>query len=36
MEFTLADLGLDTKEDLNLVVMADAGVQKFEVVAKNS
>lgn len=36
MEFTLADLGLDAKEDLNLVVMADAGVQKFEVVAKNS
>lgn len=34
MEFTLADLGLDAKEDLNLVVMADAGVQKFEVVAK--
>lgn len=34
--FTLADLGLDAKEDLNLVVMADAGVQKFEVVAKNS
>ena len=36
MEFTLADLGLDAKKDLNLVVMADAGVQKFEVVAKNS
>lgn len=36
MEFTLADLGLDAKEDLNLVVMADAGVQKFEVVTKNS
>ena len=36
MEFTLADLGLDAKEDLNLVVMADAGVQKFEVVAKNA
>lgn len=36
MEFTLADLGLDAKEDLNLVVMADAGVQKFEVVAENS
>lgn len=36
MEFTLADLGLDAKENLNLVVMADAGVQKFEVVAKNS
>lgn len=36
MEFTLADLGLGAKEDLNLVVMADAGVQKFEVVAKNS
>ncbi len=36
MEFSLADLGLDAKKDLNLVVMADAGVQKFEVVAKNS
>lgn len=36
MEFTLADLGLDAKRDLNLVVMADAGVQKFEVVAKNA
>lgn len=36
MEFTLADLGLDAKEDLNFVVMADAGVQKFEVVAKNA
>ena len=36
MEFTLADLGLGAKKDLNLVVMADAGVQKFEVVAKNS
>lgn len=33
MEFSLADLGLSEKEDLNLVVMSDDGVQKFEVVA---
>lgn len=33
MEFSLADLGLSKKEDLNLVVMSDDGVQKFEVVA---
>ena len=33
MEFSLADLGLSQKEDLNLVVMSDDGVQKFEVVA---
>lgn len=32
MEFSLADLGLSQKEDLNLVVMSDDGVQKFEVV----
>ena len=32
MEFSLADLGLSKKEDLNLVVMSDDGVQKFEVV----
>lgn len=35
MTFTLEDLGLDAMEDLNIVVMADAGVQKFEVVAVN-
>lgn len=33
MVFTLADLGLSDKEDLDIVVMADDGVQKFEVVA---
>ena len=33
MVFTLADLGLSAKEDLDIVVMADDGVQKFEVVA---
>lgn len=33
MAFTLEDMGLDAKEDLNIVVMSDAGVQKFEVVA---
>lgn len=33
MEFSLADLGLSKKEDLNLVVMSDDGVQKFKVVA---
>lgn len=33
MEFSLADLGLAKKEDLNLVIMSDDGVQKFEVVA---
>lgn len=33
MEFSLADLGLSKKEDLNLVVVSDDGVQKFEVVA---
>lgn len=33
MEFSLADLGLSKKEDLDLVVMSDDGVQKFEVVA---
>lgn len=33
MEFSLADLGLSKKENLNLVVMSDDGVQKFEVVA---
>lgn len=32
MEFSLADLGLSKKEDLNLVVMSDDGVQKFKVV----
>lgn len=31
MEFSLADLGLSKKEALNLVVMSDDGVQKFEV-----
>ena len=36
MAFTLEDMGLDAKEDLNIVVMSDAGVQKFEVVAKNA
>lgn len=36
MVFTLEDMGLDAKEDLNIVVMSDAGVQKFEVVAKNA
>ncbi len=36
LTLTMADLGLDAKEDLNLVVMADAGVQKFEVVVRNS
>lgn len=36
MVFTLEDMGLDTKKDLNIVVMSDAGVQKFEVVAKNT
>lgn len=33
MEFSLADLDLSKKKDLNLVVMSDDGVQKFEVVA---
>lgn len=33
MEFSLADLGLAKKEDLNLVIMSDDGVQKFGVVA---
>lgn len=32
MEFSLADLGLSQKEELNLVVMSDDGVQKFKVV----
>lgn len=36
MAFTLEDMGLDAKEDLNIVVMSDVGVQKFEVVAKNA
>lgn len=36
MAFTLEDMGLDAKENLNIVVMSDAGVQKFEVVAKNA
>ena len=36
MAFTLEDMGLNAKEDLNIVVMSDAGVQKFEVVAKNA
>lgn len=33
MTFTLTDLGLSAKEDLGIIVMADDGVQKFEVVA---
>lgn len=36
LTFTLGDLGLDAKEDLNIIVMSDNGVQKFEVVAENS
>lgn len=36
MVFTLEDMGLGAKEDLNIVVMSDAGVQKFEVVTKNA
>lgn len=33
MIFTLTDLGLSAKEGLDIIVMADDGVQKFEVVA---
>lgn len=34
--FTLEDLGLAAKKDLNLVIMADGGVQKFELTAKSA
>ena len=30
MTFSLEDLGLATKEDLNVVVIAESGIQKFE------
>ena len=34
MAFTLEDLGLAAKEDLNVVVTAESGIQKFEVTAE--
>lgn len=34
MTFSLKDLGLDSKEDLNVVVTAESGIQKFELTAK--
>ena len=34
MIFSLKDLGLDSKEDLNVVITAESGIQKFELTAK--
>lgn len=34
LTFSLTDLGLAAKEDLNIVVTAEDGIQKFEVTAK--
>ena len=34
LTFSLEDLGLNAKEDLNIVVTAESGIQKFEVVAE--
>lgn len=34
LTFSLEDLGLDAKEDLNIVVTAESGIQKFEVTAE--
>lgn len=34
MTFSLKDLGLVSKEDLNVVVTAESGIQKFELTAK--
>jgi hypothetical protein len=34
MTFSLEDLGLAAKEDLNVVVTAESGIQKFELTAK--
>lgn len=34
MTFSLKDLGLASKEDLNVVVTAESGIQKFELTAK--
>lgn len=34
MTFSLKDLGLNSKEDLNVVVTAESGIQKFELTAK--
>lgn len=34
MTFSLEDLGLTAKEDLNVVVTAESGIQKFELTAK--
>ena len=36
MAFTLADLGLDAKEDLNVVVMTDNNTWREELVAQNA
>lgn len=36
MAFTLEDLGLDAKEDLNVVVFANGETQKFELTANNA
>lgn len=36
MEFTLEDLGLDAKEDLNVVVMANDNTWRKELVAENA
>ena len=36
MTFTLEDLGLDAKEDLNVVVFANGETQKFELTANNA
>lgn len=34
MTFSLEDLGLRAKEDLNVVITAESGIQKFELTAK--
>ena len=34
MTFSLEDLGLKAKEDLNVVITAESGIQKFELTAK--
>lgn len=34
MTFSLKDLGLASKEDLNVVITAESGIQKFELTAK--
>lgn len=36
MTFTLEDLGLDAKEDLNVVIFANGETQKFELTANNA